>query len=309
MIAKTHLTLILPGIAAILTQEINRNELPKSLSAILKKSKFEPKAVTLSRLLFNHFNKRPLLNNDLPVVNLSGVKDLAIRADPCYLHADRDKLLLFSQGLTLSDDEAAELIDEVQPLLEDIGTGLILQTNTNWLLNLHHPADVEFAAIDEVEGKSVDSYLPMGNKRREWLRLWNEIQMQLYNANINQRRMEQNKLPINSLWFWGAGEFEPNSAAWTSVRGESVLFEQLIMVSNTLKVNTDSPYSAGRHLWLVDSIDTESDWQNQLDQYEETIFKPLLKQLSRTRITQLTIEIPLLGRYHLNSLDYWKFWS
>jgi hypothetical protein len=133
--------------------------------------------------------------------------------------------------------------------------------------------------------------------------------MQLYNADINQRRIKQHKLPINSLWFWGAGEFEANSSVWTSARGESVLLDQLITASNTLKIDEDSPYSSGKHLWLVDPVDTEADWQDQLVQYEETIFQPIHKQLSRTGITHLTIDIPLLGRYHSNSLDYWKFWS
>ncbi len=41
MLAKTQLTLILPGMAPILAQEINRNLLPESLSKIVKKSKFE----------------------------------------------------------------------------------------------------------------------------------------------------------------------------------------------------------------------------------------------------------------------------
>ena len=307
--SKTQLTLVLPGIAAILTQEINRNVLPESLSRILKKSKFEQKTFSLSHLLFNHFSQKPLIINDLPVVNLSGIQGSFVRADPCYLHADRDKLLLFSQGLELSDDEAEELVQEVQPLLTDLGTGLTKQSNTEWLLNLTHPADVTFSAMEEVEGQAVDPFLPSGKERGEWLRLWNEIQMQLYNADINQRRLAQNKLPVNSLWFWGAGEFEPNSSVWTSARGDSALLEQLTSASNTLKVEVDTQFSVGKHLWLIDPVDTESDWQKQLSLYENTIFKPILKQLSRGQIKKLIIEIPQLGSYKTTSLDYWKFWS
>lgn len=306
--SKTQLTIVLPGMAAILKQEINRNVLPGSLSKILKKSKFEQKEFSLSRLLFNHFTKQPLINSDLPVVNLSGIQGPIVRADPCYLHADRDKLLLFSKGLELSNDEAEELVQEVQPLLTDLGAGLTRQSNTEWLLNLTHPADITFSAIEEVEGQAVDSFLPSGKERGKWLRLWNEIQMQLYNAEINQRRLAQNKLPINSLWFWGAGEFEPNSSVWTSVRGDSVLLEQLAGASNTVKVEVDKQFSVGKHLWLVDPLDTESDWQKQLSLYEITIFKPILKQLSLGQIKHLTIEIPQLGSYKTTSLDYWKFW-
>jgi len=241
-------------------------------------------------------------------VNLSGIQGSIVRADPCYLHADRDKLLLFSKGLELSNDEAEELVQEVQPLLTDLGAGLTRQSNTEWLLNLTHPADITFSAIEEVEGQAVDSFLPSGKERGKWLRLWNEIQMQLYNAEINQRRLAQNKLPINSLWFWGAGEFEPNSSVWTSVRGDSVLLEQLTGASNTVKLEVDKQFSVGKHLWLVDPLDTESDWQKQLSLYEITIFKPILKQLSLGQIKHLTIEIPQLGSYKTTSLDYWKFW-
>ena len=96
---------------------------------------------------------------------------------------------------------------------------------------------------------------------------------------------------------------------WTSARGDSALLEQLTSASNTLKVEVDTQFSVGKHLWLIDPVDTESDWQKQLSLYENTIFKPILKQLSRGQIKKLIIEIPQLGSYKTTSLDYWKFWS
>ena len=311
--AKTELTLVLPGLAAVLSQEINRSVLPKSLLAIVNKAHFEANSTGLTRILFNYFSQNDIVDSDLPVLSLAGLNGPALRADPCYLHADRDKLLLFAENLDLTEQESNALIAELQPLFDDMPAKLIQQTADNWLLQLDKQANVSFSALEEVNGQAVDAFLPVGQERKQWLRLWNEIQMQLYNSEVNQQRIADNKLPVNSVWFWGAGSFKAKPSAWTTVRGQSSLVVQLVQASSGVELIDDTAqpsiaFGAGQHLWLIDELDTESDWQSQLQHWEETLFRPLMRQVATRKISRLTLHIPELGRYQLTPLRYWKFW-
>ena len=307
--ARTELTLIMPGMAAVLSQDINKATIPTYLAKLLNKAKRYDKAIGLNRILFNHFNDSPLTGRDLPIGNLRSSGELIIKADPCYLHADRDRLLLFAQGLTVTEQESAELIDEIQPLLSEVGE-LQQVSPTDWQLALKRTPDIQFSAIEEVEGKGVDNYLPIGQDRKQWLSLWNEIQMQLYQADLNQHRMASQQHPINSVWFWGMGTFNPSAKIWTSISGKSPLLTELsAKTQSPIQTEpTSSSWSPGQHLWLLDALDTESDWQAKLHALDKTIFEPLWQQISKAKIDQLVLQIPGFAEYHITPSRRWHFW-
>ncbi len=313
MTAKTEVTLVMPGMAAIVGQAINQDAIPSSLSKLLGKAKLTPLEQGLSRCLFNHFSQQPQIGTDLPMAALESQQGaaLSLKVDPCYIHADRDRLLLFSQDLALTEQESVELIAEVQPLLEEVG---ILKQHAvkSWTLQLSQPSNIDFSALDDVEGKAVETYLPSGQDKRQWHRLWNEIQMQLYNADVNARRIANKQLPINSVWFWGQGDFTPKGHHWATIWGQSPLLTKLVEASGHQAVHLLedrlSSFTKGRHLGLLTPLNTEADWQTQLQVLDKTVFEPLWQQLSTNRINQLTLQIPEFGQYHLTPLRRWQFW-
>jgi hypothetical protein len=321
--AKTEVTVIMPGMAAIVAQAINRDAIPPYLTKLIDKSRLIPNETGLSRCMFNHFSQSPLVGSDLPMMDISSETDITseqaqgftIKADPCYLHPDRDRLLLFSKGLDLTEQESVELIAEVQPLLYDLGV-LSLQSADSWTLTLAEQSNIDFSALDEVEGKTVESNLPSGEDRRQWVTLWNEIQMQLYNADVNTRRVDNKQLPINSLWFWGQGTFEPMQDNWTSITGQSPLLAQLVDKTGQGSQYTPnditpefSRASKGRHLRLLEELNTELDWQTQLQALDTNVFEPLWRQLSKMAINKLVLQVPEFGEYHLTPLSRWRFWT
>lgn len=314
MIAKTEVTVVMPGMAAIVSQAINNDAIPTYLSKLLAKARLTPMTGGLNRCLFNHFNQDPLLGTDLPMASLEShpSSDISIKVDPCYIHADRASLLLFSQGLTLTEQESHELIAEIQPLLDEIGV-LKGQSAQSWSLHLSTPSLISFSALDEVEGKAVESYLPSGQDKRQWHRLWNEIQMQLYNADVNVRRIANKQLPINSVWFWGQGEFTPRYNHWTTIWGQSDILARLVDATSHqatyLPAGIPTTFSKGRHLGVLATLNTEADWQAQLDGLDKTIFEPLWTQLSTMAISKLILQVPEFGEYHLTPLRRWQFWS
>lgn len=305
--SKTSLTVVIPEIAGILQQQINRQLLPDYLTKIKMKGHFKESEMGLSRLLMNHFSDEEFTGADLPVASLRSDKAATLCADPCYLHADLDRVLLFSDDLDLTAEESTALIAEIQPLLNEFSATLSQYQSDKWLLELDALPDLNFSALPDVSGRSVDRFLPEGNDRRNWVRLWNEIQMQLHNAEINQKRQAQGKVPINSVWFWGRGEFKFKQQAWQSVEGQHSLLEQLS--SNTVDNNFDiRALSAGSHLWLMNSIDIDGDWQTQLQQLDEQILKPIWQKLRAGKLNQVIVQIPNYGNYTLTPLNSWKFW-
>ncbi|NOQ93182.1 MAG: hypothetical protein GQ547_00945 [Methylophaga sp.] len=310
--ARTELTVVLPGLATVLEQKINASIIPPYLAKILAKSSFQKKRTGLSRLLFNLFSETELTGSDLPIRFLESGQTDSLRADPCYLHADRDRLLLFADELALSADESTQLIAEIQPLFEEFGGKLTQSRADNWVLELESVPDLNFAALPDVAGKGIEHALPKGTEQSDWIRLWNEVQMMLYNSEINQQRADDNKLPINSVWFWGAGSFDVKNNAWDKVQGQSLLLEQLAAKSQCA-IESNSDYSAasltsGKNLWLADEFILDGDWLQQLETFDETVLKPLWQQCRQARIAKIHLHIPEHGCYQLTPLDCWKFW-
>ena len=312
--AKIDVTVIMPGLAAIVSQAINREVIPFYMSKIIMKANFMPYETGLSRCLFNHFSEEPLTGTDLPIADLATARgqEFVIKADPCYLHPDRDRLLLFSKSLDITEKESAELIKEIQPLLDELGL-ISQQSHESWTLNLSVKPNIDFYAIDEVDGKGVEAYLPSGQDRQQWLRLWNEIQMQLYNSELNTRRIANNQLPINSVWFWGqGGDFKPINNSWSSIAGQSSLLRQLAARTGHEAVYNSSSdlqqYSKGRHLLLLREVNTELDWQRQLQIMDTKVFKPLWQQLSKMMISKLILQVPGFGEYRQTPIRCWQFW-
>ena len=61
--------------------------------------------------------------------------------------------------------------------------------------------------------------MEQSKQKLPWYRLINEIQMFMHGHEINQKRLENGLLPINSLWCWGGGQLpEPrgNEIHWYS---------------------------------------------------------------------------------------------
>ncbi|MCP4769546.1 MAG: hypothetical protein GY875_25225 [Gammaproteobacteria bacterium] len=67
-------------------------------------------------------------------------------------------------------------------------------------------APTHYPQVLSVLGKAVNPYIEQSRQVLPWYRLLNEMQMFMHQHPVNAERMLQGRLPINSLWCWGAGE-------------------------------------------------------------------------------------------------------
>jgi hypothetical protein len=92
------------------------------------------------------------------------------------------------------------------------------------------------------------------------------------------------------------------------VQGQSSLLKKLTQAVDTPLNNISATLNKGRTLKVLDELNLEADWQQQLQRWDHDILKPALQQCHRANIGHLQLVIPEYGRYELNPLSSWKFW-
>ncbi|MDT8310817.1 MAG: hypothetical protein RQ732_05165 [Methylophaga sp.] len=299
------LTLIWPEATGVL-QPINKVIWPVELQKILRKSHFQADESDYSSLLLQQFGQAK--GPDLPLAALRFPGETAICADLCYLHADRDCLRLFHRDLQVSDMEAAQLQASLKPLLDAFQGEWLTYSGKHWGLRLAKVPEMQWPAIDKLEGQSIGDQLPVGSEQTAWRRLLNEIQMTLFDHPVNTQRETAGLLPVNAVWFSGAAALALN-ADWQHVAGDEALLKPL---ANEINANYQQSFDAllnqkhkNKSLIVLPAFDNNDDWQHQLEILMQQVFKPLWQQLRRWQLGELQICVPSLGYYRLSSLRSW----
>lgn len=306
--AKARLSLVLPDYAALFANELNRTLLPEPLQRLLKKARFQAdKRGYYQHLLALLGEQSPA--GDLPIARLRGGSEHSLCADPCYLHPDRDQLLLFYRDLDLSLDEAKAIRQRVQPLLDDFGASLKVQSPQQWLLELESLPEVRFTPKEGLNGLPVTGFLPRGKEAQSWIRLWNEIQMLLFDCPENQAREKAGKVPINSLWFWGKGAL-PTWQYWPHISGEDNMLTNLAAESGSVYQSGVTAFDdvKAKQALHVMAFDTGQGWEQQLNELTQNWLLPASLALKKWRLSELEIIVPEWGVYRLTSFSSWRFW-
>lgn len=126
-----------------------------------------------------------------------------MRADPVYLRADPNQILLFNNTEIMpSAEEADELLAVLNAGFDDIRF-FRGRDPARWYTDLKTPARTRspFAA----NGRSVSRFLPVGDGARTLQQIMNDVQMLLHEHPVNNARERRGLPPINSIWLWGAG--------------------------------------------------------------------------------------------------------
>ncbi len=140
-------------------------------------------------------------------------------ADPAYARSEATGARLMACPVDdLTDDESRELAAALQPLFGDAGVPLEADTPTAWCARVTQGAPLpDFVAPADALGVDLLECLPAGDAGRSWRHLFNEAQMMLHAHSVNAARKAAGKLPVNALWFWGAGTLPDTVAASVQV--------------------------------------------------------------------------------------------
>lgn len=138
-------------------------------------------------------------------------------AYPVYLHARREQLILMTgPEFELNEAEARSL---AATLREHFPDWRVERTpDAMWFIIMDRDPELETTPLQEVLGENIDGHLPRGGDAMAWHRILNEIQMLLFESEVNRNREAAGRPPVNSLWFWGGGRLpDIKSSLWTRV--------------------------------------------------------------------------------------------
>jgi hypothetical protein len=130
-----------------------------------------------------------------------------VAADPAYIRSEANGARLMGWPIDdLSADEAGQLARALRPLFGDAGTPLAVDSPSSWCVHLPGGTPpAEFTAPREARGADMLECLPAGAGGRSWRRLFTEAQVVLHAHPVNAARIAVGKVPVNAVWFWGAG--------------------------------------------------------------------------------------------------------
>jgi len=258
---------------------------------------------------------------DLPIAAITVAVDKEITcesstdyfmfAEPVVMQADRDTVVLLESlrptesENSLSFDECKELIAEINHHFADEPWQLDMTEKGDWYLILNSRTAITTTTLSTVLLKNAQEFMPKGTDAQYWRKIINEIEMLLFASKVNEKRIENNKPSVVSLWLWGGGQIPAviNSdtsscvlcgdidflkslsqfitAPFISIKTQSINdllltdFNHLILVNTALKVCWQR-----RDLYA---------WIDTIKEIETNLMKPLLTSLHHGDIDSLSI--------------------
>lgn len=250
-------------------------------------------------------------------------------ADPVHLHFQQNRLILADSGsFGIELEEAHAIANELNRYFSDVGRFHVAAAD-RWYLQLAATTrlgEFNVPPLSAIAGRRVEQQLPQ-TPQTAWLRkLLNEAQMVLHGHPANASRESAGRLPINSLWLWGAGAlphdmtsqfdgvWSGNPLALGLGRAAGVPTHAIPADAATLLANT-APGS--QHLIVLEDLLGPVQYQDG-DAYRAALlalesrwFAPLRKALANGRLTQLRLEASTAYgalAWESSRGEQWKLW-
>jgi hypothetical protein len=253
-------------------------------------------------------------------------------ADPVHLRFHQERLILADSGsFGIGLAEAQALADELNRYFPDVGRFHVAAAE-RWYLQLSAAANLgevepfDVPPLSAIAGRRIDRQLPE-TQQTTWLRkLLNEAQMVLHGHPANAARQSDGRLPINSLWLWGAGALPPRTESnfdglWSTHPLALGLARAAGVPTHGVPPDAaaflDQAAPATHHLVVLEDLQGPVQYQNG-DDYRRALlalearwFAPLRQalasgQISRLRLAASTAYAALA--WESRRADQWKLW-
>ena len=250
-------------------------------------------------------------------------------ADPVHLRFQQNQLILADSGsFGIELDEARAIAGELNRHFSGIGS-FHVATADRWYLQLAATTVLDkfdVPPLSAVAGRRVEQQLPATPQTANLRKLLNESQMVLHGHPANAARESAGRLPINSLWLWGAGALPPRmgknfTAVWSGNplalglgRAAGIPTQAVPHDAATLLA---SRTPGSHHLVVLDELlgpvqyqDSEA-YRAALLALEQRWFAPLQKALASGKLKQLRIEASTAYgalAWESSRGEQWKLW-
>ncbi len=241
-----------------------------------------------------------------------------LMADPVNLVLQRDVFSLYPEvPVQLSRDEATDYQTILNQHFKDRGISFYLGTSGQWYVNATDQS-LSANAYDMTNpihamGKSVDAFMPHSAEMNQWMQVQNEIQMLLFECSASQNREHSGLVPVNSIWFYGAGDKPAVNCAMPVGRqyvSNAPFYQGLAQRSqSTAKALPEraSDYEALLRQYVAGDVVVDltrnPDW--------EALVEVCARLLKQRVIKQLTLQLGLPKQTliaNLKPIDHWRVW-
>jgi hypothetical protein len=291
--------------------------------------------MSLERWLAAAFRVPPQYDQPLAAVSLRGEgvdpgEACWLQADPVHLKVQRDHLILADANcFEITAQEAADMLAALNAHFLQDGIEFVAPVPQRWYARTREEARIRTTPTAEVTGRSIERFLPAGDDAARWRRLASEAQMLLHQHPCNDARETRGELPINSIWFWGAGRMcsvgagLPYRAVWSDhplalglAAGAGLEVRPLPQSSAQLMETGRNLAHDGPVLIVLDELrraacnDLQA-WRNALATLEARWFAPLLEALKRGALQGVTLHALGLDSSFASvytRFDRFKFW-
>jgi len=256
------------------------------------------------------------LTSNLPVAALSHYLKFGEYSDNWYMHCDpvlmqpnRDHLMMLGNDLlNISEQEAEQIISDINATYHDQSWQLKMLSPTQWVLEMQEIPRIKTIPLSRVSGKKINEYLPTGEDARTWHALLNELQMLLHSHLVNQAREANGLSTINSVWFWGEGRLPRDLnrsignnlvQCWSNHTATLALAKLFNIPRVDCPANAviwlEHAITPGHHLVVIDALDSSSlvrdpfDWWQALSELNEQWLVPLLSALQKNTLSKLSL--------------------
>lgn len=229
-----------------------------------------------------------------------------LRADPAHLRAGINGATLLAVGdmLQLTAEDAEALLRPLRPLFGDTGFTIDAPRSGHWYLRL--PRDAKppaFVEPNEALGADIFEHLPEGEAGRRWRSLLSEAQVTLHHHPVNAARVDAGQVPVNSLWFWGAGIAPDHvTSPHAAVHSDDEVVRALAHGAAVASTLADS--------YVLPEADTLLDLRHarDLQALQARWLQPALGDLAAGRLQGVQLDFEDGHVIQLEKRQRWRFW-
>ncbi len=128
-------------------------------------------------------------------------------ATPVHYLAEMNNVRLAAEGMpTLRPDEAETLALDFNRVWSDSGTRMMAGRSAVLYCIFDRALEVTTRDPEDVVGRHIEEYLPVGGGAPVLKQLMSEIEMWLFEHPVNGARAARGLTPITGLWLWGGGD-------------------------------------------------------------------------------------------------------
>lgn len=121
-----------------------------------------------------------------------------------HISPSRDGAVLIpASDLALTQEHSDALFQAAQPLFADTGFSIHPCSTLHWRVELPAGYAPLCPSPQLVSTTTVNEWWRQDLEGRPWRRLANELQMLWFDHTVNQKRYEQEQVPVNGVWLFG----------------------------------------------------------------------------------------------------------